>query len=149
MNFVAAKKSKDRKRLIIILIVITLVFIWGNSMIPGSLSSEMTEWLKDTLGKIFPFVKGGGEESGSHILRKAMHFTAYAILGMEITCLKNCSRKLDNCKVLLMGILAAMIDETIQLFTPERAGMLQDVWLDTAGFVTGFVLITVIHKLRS
>ena len=145
----AGKRKKDHKRLIIILIVITLVFIWGNSMIPGSLSSEMTEWLKDVLGRILPFFKGGGTESGGHILRKAMHFTEYCILGMEFTCLKNNSRKLDNCKVILLGILAAMIDETIQLFTPKRAGMLQDVWLDTAGFVTGFVLITVIHKLRA
>ena len=145
----AGKQKKDHKRLIIILIVITLVFIWGNSMIPGKLSSEMTDWLRDVISKLFPFAKGEKHVSSGHMLRKTMHFTEYAILGIELTCLKNTSRKLDKCKVLLLGVLAAMIDETIQLFTPGRAGMLQDVWLDTAGVVTGFVILTVIHKLRA
>ena len=143
----AAKRKNDHKRLIIILIIITLVFIWGNSMIPGKLSSDMTDWLKGVLSKLFPFMKGEEQASSGHLLRKCMHFTEYMILGIEMTCLKNASRKLDNHGVLLMGLLAAMIDETIQLFTPGRAGMLQDVWLDSAGFLTGFVIVTFIRKI--
>lgn len=146
---VMAAKRKNRKRLIIILIIITLTFIWGNSMIPGDLSSDMTDWLKGLLSKILPIFKGEKEASGGHILRKCMHFTEYMILGLEMTSLKYHSRKLDNHGVLLMGILAAMIDETIQLFVAGRAGMLQDVWLDTAGFVTGFVIVTFVHKIRA
>ena len=145
----AGKKKKDHKRLIIILIIITLAFIWGNSMIPGKLSSEMSEWFRETLIKLLPFLEGGDAQSEGHILRKTMHFLEYTILGIEMTCLKNNSRRLDNGKVFLFGILAAMTDETIQLFTPGRAGMLQDVWLDSAGFVTGVLTATVIHKLKA
>lgn len=145
----AGKKKKDHKRLIIILIIITLAFIWGNSMIPGKLSSEMSEWFRETLRKLLPFLEGGDAQSEGHILRKTMHFLEYTILGIEMTCLKNNSRRLDNGKVFLFGILAAMTDETIQLFTPGRAGMLQDVWLDSAGFVTGVLTATVIHKLKA
>ncbi|HBE10387.1 MAG TPA: VanZ family protein, partial [Lachnospiraceae bacterium] len=39
--------------------------------------------------------------------------------------------------------------ETIQLFIPGRAGMIKDVWIDFSGFMTGFILVTVVRKLRA
>ena len=36
--------------------------------------------------------------------------------------------------------LAAMTDETIQLFSPGRASRVADVWIDFAGLLTGLLL---------
>ena len=48
---------------------------------------------------------------------------------------------------LLPGTLAALCDETIQLFVPGRSGQIADVWLDTAGYLTGALLTLLIFRL--
>ncbi len=45
------------------------------------------------------------------------------------------------------GTLAALCDETIQLFVPGRSGQIADVWLDTAGYLTGTLLTLLIFRL--
>ena len=44
------------------------------------------------------------------------------------------------------------IDETIQIFTPERASSLIDVWIDASGFALGLVVIitayTIYNKIK-
>ena len=42
--------------------------------------------------------------------------------------------------------LAALCDETIQLFVPGRSGSIADVWLDTAGYLTGALLTLLIFS---
>lgn len=39
----------------------------------------------------------------------------------------------------LIGMLCAVTDETIQIFS-GRGSLVSDVWIDTAGFSTGFFL---------
>jgi VanZ family protein len=50
------------------------------------------------------------------------------------------------------GMAVACIDETIQIFTPERASSLIDVWIDTSGFALGLVVIflayTIYNKIK-
>ena len=48
---------------------------------------------------------------------------------------------------LLPGTFAALCDETIQLFVPGRSGQIADVWLDTAGYLTGALLTLLIFRL--
>ena len=43
--------------------------------------------------------------------------------------------------------LAALCDETIQLFVPGRSGQITDVWLDTAGYLTGALLTLLLFFL--
>ena len=45
------------------------------------------------------------------------------------------------------GTLAALCDETILLFVPGRSGQIADVWLDTAGYLTGALLTLLIFHL--
>lgn len=46
---------------------------------------------------------------------------------------------------LLGGLLTALCDETIQLFTDGRSGQITDVWIDfsgvTAGLIVGFLIL--------
>lgn len=48
---------------------------------------------------------------------------------------------------LLPGTFAALCDETIQLFVPGRSGQITDVWLDTAGYLTGALLTLLLFRL--
>ena len=60
--------------------------------------------------------------------------------------LQNLIAKTEN-GALLPGTLAALCDETIQLFVPGRSGQITDVWLDTAGYLTGALLTLLIFSL--
>ena len=44
-------------------------------------------------------------------------------------------------------LFTALCDETIQLFVPGRSGQIADVWLDTAGYLTGALLTLLIFSL--
>ena len=47
---------------------------------------------------------------------------------------------------LLLGLLTALCDETIQLFVEGRSGQISDVWLDAAGIATGALLIWIFRR---
>ena len=38
------------------------------------------------------------------------------------------------------------IDETIQLFTPDRGAMISDMWIDIGGFALGSVIVLLINR---
>ena len=42
---------------------------------------------------------------------------------------------------LLCGVLAACIDESIQLITPDRGPSIRDVGIDSCGVITGIALL--------
>ena len=46
-----------------------------------------------------------------------------------------------------LGPITLACDETIQLFVPGRSGRIADVWLDTAGYLTGALLTLLIFRL--
>ena len=82
------------------------------------------------------------------MLRKAAHFSEYGLLGVEFSLLlglqydkngKNLQHGRNLLDFPLIGMLCAVTDETIQIFS-GRGSLVSDVWIDTAGFSTGFFL---------
>ena len=130
------------KRRITLLVVLTVAFIWGNSLMPGAVSGAISDWAGAVLSRIF-----GGEVDTVHghgVLRKLAHGTEYLILGVELCLLLRPEKPWST--LALSGVLTALLDETIQLFVPERCGQIKDVWIDLGGFTTGVLLcILVIH----
>lgn len=126
-----------KKKLCIALILLNLALIWGNSLLPGEQSEEVSGWFIQFLS-FFP-----NPELAHTLIRKAAHFTEFAALGL----LTGWHRRLDGKTIAIacigFGLAAACIDETIQLFVSGRASSLLDVWLDTAGFSTGLGLMAV------
>lgn len=133
--------TKNRLRLCNCLIVCTLVFIWGNSLLPAEISQALSDWVKDLL-----FTGTGGSGSGSGLLRKIAHFTEFAALG---ACLGWRSGMLHKQKYLpfLWGAAAAFGDEGIQLFSPGRSAQLSDVLLDSCGVAAGLFLLNLGHSI--
>lgn len=90
-------------------------------------------------------------ETYDHFVRKAAHFTIYAILGglLSLTLfsfgLKN--MKLFITSVILSG-LYAVSDEIHQYFVPGRACMIRDMILDTCGGAVGAVFgMLILHMI--
>ena len=125
-----------------ILIALTLAFIWSNSMqsraVSGGMSGSLKTWLEQLLHT----------EISEFLLRKAAHFSEYGLLGVEFSLLlglqydktgKNFQHGRNLLDLPLIGMLCAVTDETIQIFS-GRSSLVSDVWIDTAGFSTGFFL---------
>lgn len=137
-------RTDRRVRICTVLLVLNLMFIWGNSLLPGEISGAFSDWVKEILALLLP---GDGLESSSGgLLRKAAHFTEFAALGALLTWrLAMEGRRASG--ALRWGGLAACVDETIQRFVPDRGPSLMDVGIDTCGVLTGILLLLFGHFL--
>lgn len=143
------KRTKTRLALCAVYITALLAFIWGNSLLPGQDSGQLSGFVGTLLEKVLPFLNLSSEQ-GMHLLRKAAHFSEFAALGVGFTWLFGmlCSKRLPSVILpLVCGFSAASIDETIQIFSPDRGPSIKDVGIDTAGVVTGILLLTILHLL--
>ena len=132
------KRTQTRLRLCIVLLSCNLIFIWGNSLLPGEVSGAISDWVKSLLALLF----SGTPQTpmGGGLLRKIAHFTEFTSLGMCLAWLHGMLRK-GKLQPFLWGLLVAAVDETIQRFVPERGPSIRDVCIDSAGVLTGMVLL--------
>lgn len=129
-----------------ILLAATLTFIFTRSM--KSAEDSSAESLR-VLALVRPILQPLFGDVTEHIVRKLAHFTEYCALGMELSGLLICFRRLNphmflHC--LSFAFFTAAIDETIQIFS-QRGSQLQDVWLDFAGAVVGIAVVCAIGWL--
>lgn len=126
-------------------IALWLCFIWGHSLQPAVASTAESnfwiEFLKEYLGVAI----------GEFFIRKAAHFTEFVILGFFLTLeLGAFVKKMWKSLIypLFAGLLAALVDETIQLFSLGRSSEVRDVWIDFAGvfFATIITCAIINHK---
>lgn len=135
----------------LVLICLNMAFIWGNSLMPAEESSAFSQQVMDIC--IQPILEFLGEtalpeaapEGGEmHLLRKMAHFGEFMLLGANLSWLFHIleQKPLHRFTMpLLLGMLTALLDETIQLSSPGRSGQITDVWIDTAGLALGIILV--------
>jgi len=131
-----------KQKVLLVLYLLTLAFIFGHSLMPadvsGAESGGLLEFLRPFLRLFLP-----EERITDHFLRKAAHFSEFALLGFEkalFSDLNNLHEKIHKYSTCLaMGLFAAFIDETIQLFIEGRSGEVRDMWIDLMGFIAGML----------
>ena len=134
-----------RKRwniVLVLLLVLTLAFIWGNSLLPRTESQEISRGLLAELCAALEHVGLHLDPQNDHWLRKLAHFGEFGLLGAELCTLLFLNRRARpqgfvNCA--FAGLVVAVTDEALQLIS-NRGSQVQDVLLDFAGFVTGLLL---------
>ena len=137
-------RTDKRLRLSKWLIVLILCFIWGNSLLPGEISGKVSDWVKERLAALLPG-EVPGVTTGGGLLRKIAHFTEFAALGFCLTWRFGMLEKRKS-NALVFGALAACVDETIQLFVPDRGPAIRDVVIDTCGVLAGMSMLLLAHK---
>lgn len=140
----------------ILAILLLLCFIFGNSLLDGEKSGEMSASVLDFLHPILRPVaelfsrEPVTEESLHHLVRKLAHFTEFAVLACfsALLLLRLCGRwRTPYLGYLLFGtLLAAVTDEFIQSFTGRGSGV-RDVVLDFCGALTGMALTFLLSAL--
>ena len=130
--------NRRRLNLCRTLLVLNLVFIWGNSLLPGEISGAISQWVKDLISCLFP--GGSDPQEGHGLLRKLAHFTEFTGLGMCLCWMISMLGKRPWLS-LIGGFLVACVDETIQRFVPDRGPSFRDVMIDTSGVALGVILL--------
>ncbi|MCR5726952.1 MAG: VanZ family protein [Lachnospiraceae bacterium] len=155
-----------RLKVIIIIIIVSIAAVWWQSSLSADRSreesgavlgilqpfhgTEMPEDLTDLESQSAEFI------NISNIFRKFAHFIEYAVLGFEFGLLvifvgkKRKTRLRDiyrfAANTVFAGILTALLDETIQIFS-GRGPEVKDVWIDTTGFLTGEAVVFIIYYI--
>ena len=130
----------QRKNLATALLCANLLFIWGNSLLPASVSAAFSGWVKQALE--FLFGTQATPEEGHGLLRKLAHFLEFASLGLLLGW--RFFMDLKNKWILptvLSGVSVALVDELLQHFSPGRAPGILDVGIDSAGVLLGMSLL--------
>ena len=125
-------------------ILLVLGFAWGNSILSGDASKGVSGEMRGLLAAIFPFL----EELPEYALRKIAHFAEFAVLGFLLawdTVQRGKTGFARFSAPVSLAMLAALIDETIQLYRPGRLSSVVDVWIDTAGVFAGICLLYVLR----
>ena len=113
-------------------------------MIPGEESSEESGFIWEIIAPFLEIFIGKGKAT-HHLVRKLAHFSEFFALGTVSTL--TFKGKNRYTKSLVLGIIVASIDETIQLFVPGRAGMIKDVLIDSSGCICAVILFAIIRLI--
>ncbi len=142
--------KKNNKKLFLrvflfILIVLWAILVFNFSNQKGEESSALSRkliefFIKDEniINLVEPYV------------RKAAHFSEYALGGMLFILLFSTYEWTDKKKLLIsipLGIWYATTDEIHQLMVSERNGSLFDIYIDSLGFATGALFMLLIIKI--
>ena len=132
----------NKKKIIFgILIAVWICVSWGHSMQPAVVSEFESSKFLIVINKVIPVITN--DDNGMYIVRKAAHFTEYAILGVLLclefaTYIKGWFKRFVNPE--MAALFVAFVDETIQLFVEGRSGQVSDIWIDIAGAALGIII---------
>ena len=119
-----------------------IAFIFSNSMAVAEVSSVSSGRVLQLLQAVLRLTM--------HIVRKMAHFCEYTLEGfLLMLCIRVYTRRyVRHISVpMLGGVLTAMADETIQIYSPGRSSQVTDVWLDSAGVLAGILIALVFMTL--
>ena len=146
----------------VLAIVAVLCFIFGNSLLDGKESSEVSSGVMEVVEPVArPVVEAISPEPVSDdmlhgIIRKLAHFTEFAALAvLSVLLLLQLRGTLITpyfTTVLFGTLLAAVTDEFIQSFT-GRTSSVRDVLIDFSGALCGMLLtaavLAVVRAIRT
>ena len=140
------------RRLLTILIILNLLFIWGNSLLSRDVSGDISDRVMEVmnlaaeklgLGKDFFTIlldlDGDGiPERSSRLVRKMAHLTEFACLGaLLVLRLEDRGRRVM--KAFAFCVATAVSDELLQILS-HRGSQIRDVLLDSIGAVIGIAI---------
>lgn len=134
----------------IIFLIIWIIFIFYNSLQNGVKSNEASGTFVNLIYNLFNSLKINiNVNTLSIIIRKSAHVIEFLILGIliYINLKDNIKDKYFYLYLILLPIVIAILDESIQTFIDGRSGNFIDVLIDSFGSILGIYIIILITKL--
>ena len=138
-----------RRIFFIVASVFATLFIFNNSLQPAEVSGNASGTLVDIMARFFAlFGFSPDVDTVTYIVRKTAHFLEFAVQGLFIFGCFGMPPKKRIIYVLFLGLLTACADEYIQLFSPGRSAMIQDVFLDFSGTITATFIFGLSYRFK-
>ena len=138
-------KRKIATAIFALLIVLTVAFIFSNSLKSKEESAKDSELVAGVLGPMLEWIFGGKIENVGYITRKLAHFAEFSLLGIftaGFVISLDAKRIWSFCGYALLScLIIAVSDEFIQGFV-DRGSAVGDVLIDFFGAVFGFFAVT-------
>lgn len=141
-----------KKKLIYVLTIFWICIIFSFSLQP----SDKSEQVSDGVGQLivehsapevaekFDSLSVIEWKSFYKFVRKCAHFIEFFILGILMSMSMRQNHVVHKKRIaFVLCAVVAIIDETIQLFVPGRAGLVTDVILDNCGSLAGICVFCV------
>lgn len=157
------KKRLWTERVLVVLILLTLMFIFGNSLLNVEKSIQASDAAAHAVQQIVdPQQENTGNatvnpQATTHPnlnyfiknIRSAAHAIEFFVLGLELALLSVLYEKPKFKSIYLLfstAVVTAVIDESLQ-FLNDRGPQVQDILMDIAGAAVAIVLVLVIYGL--
>ena len=138
------------KIILLLLLALTLIFIWTNSMQSRGESTKRSSEVLEAIAEILEPVGIEVDTTDDHLIRKLAHFAEFFLLGTELSALcllyGMCSAQ-GFVNSLSAGLAAAVTDETIQIFS-NRGSSVADVLLDFSGVLAAAAAVWLIYRMK-
>lgn len=120
----------------LLLTLIMVAIIWGNSLLPGDESLRVSGVITTILNAIGNALSITFNWDVEHVVRKLGHFIEFAFLGW-LLCRTyeefHVGQRAATGYILFFCLFVAVLDEYIQSFSPGRSALIKDVLLDFSG----------------
>ena len=126
-------------------LIACIMFIFRNSLENGAQSSARSQAVMQLVNGALAKVHLG--PLSEHLIRKLAHFSEFALEGfLLMLCIRVYTKHFVRHMSwpLLGGMTTALMDETIQLHSPNRTSSVVDVWIDMSGVVAGLLFALII-----
>lgn len=122
------------------LVIAVLLALYLFSSQQRSDSSALSRSLAGRLYELLHLGSFGVDYSAFHVfLRKSAHFGLFSLMGVGLSGIAGSSAAPGHhVGCITLGVLAAVVDETHQLFVAGRGAQVTDVILDSCGMLCGY-----------
>ncbi len=142
---------KFKKAFYIVASVLTICFIFYNSMQNGTTSTQASNTFLQLLNSFLALFNSSFSLT-SHFVRKLAHFLEFFLLGFFLTnSFLAFSNKIKHFfgYTLFLSLIVPVLDEYIQLFSYGRSSQVSDVLLDFLSALCGIFFVMIFHIFKN
>lgn len=126
-----------------VLSIVMVLIIFSNSFLSADISSTQSGFIVNIAQSVLNFFNLELDLNIlSHIIRKTAHLLEFLALGYLVSM----GWKLKMIQIMMIILLVATLDESIQLFSEGRAFSVIDISIDLVGGCIGFFVVKIIRK---
>ncbi|MBO4220771.1 MAG: VanZ family protein [Clostridia bacterium] len=140
------RRSKIITVILLILIILTVAFIWSNSLKDSDSSHSDSNVLVAFFRPVLEMLGVTAKKAQVYFIRKGAHLSEFFLLGSLFAALLSHLKRRWTGLGAFVGLSVAVLDEYIQSFS-DRTSLISDVLIDFSGYAAGFAAVALVFFL--